>query len=389
MSGRTPIVVSGALANRPGNGGGASVRMTWVEGLRRLGFDVWFVEQIARETLQGTAGGSVADERPAPVRFFEAVTGRFGLAGRCGLLDETGGRVAGVGLPALEGVAAEAAMLVNLGGHLTLPSLLRRFRRKAYVDLDPGFTQFWHAAGVGQLGLAEHDHFFTVGLGIGRPGCSIPTDGIRWHPLPPPVVLDEWTEGSDGGGAFTTIASWRGTFGPVAHGGRTFGLKVHEFRKFLGLPARVPARFEIALDIHPAEARDLDALRGHGWRIRNPRRVAKDPDAYRRYIQGSSAEFSAAQGIYVETASGWVSDRTVRYLAAGKPALVQETGVSRHLPAGEGLIAFRTEDEAVAGAGRIAADYATHRARALELAAEHFDSDTVLGHLLETTGTAP
>jgi hypothetical protein len=165
-------------------------------------------------------------------------------------------------------------------------------------------------------------------------------------------------------------------------------LKVHEFRKFIDLPRRVPLTFEMALNIHPAEGRDLNLLREHGWRIIDPVVVAADPDGFRNYVQHSAAEFSVAQGVYVHTHSGWFSDRTVRYLASGKPALVQDTGFGRNLPTGEGLIAFRTPDEAADGARRIVRDYADHCRAARALAETYFDADTVLGRLVEEVGLA-
>jgi hypothetical protein len=200
-------------------------------------------------------------------------------------------------------------------------------------------------------------------------------------------VLDDWPV-SDTGEAerCTTVATWRGPYGPVEVGGRTYGLKVHEFRKFIELPQRSSQRFEIALDIHPGDDRDLRDLRDHGWAVVDPQRVAGDPDALRAYIQGSGAEFSAAQGMYVDTACGWFSDRSVRYLASGKPVLVQDTGFSRILPVGEGLLAFRTLDEAVAGADEIAGRYSEHSSAARDIAEQHFDSDRVLTRFCEQAG---
>ncbi|MGH9379520.1 MAG: glycosyltransferase [Thermoanaerobaculia bacterium] len=385
----TPVVVGGALANRPGNGGGASVRMTWVAALRRLGFDVWFVEQMARDVATDAQGTPVPPERSVQVAFFRQVTRRFGLTDRCALLDDNGNRLVGARLQRLQQVAADSALLVNLGGHLRLPALLRHFRRRIYVDLDPGFTQYWRADGIDGTGIDGHDAHYTVGLNVGRSGCEVPMNGVSWRPLPPPVVLDEWPVQDGGLETFTTVASWRGPFGRVEREGRSFGLKVHEFRKFLDLPAHVPAALEIALDIHPADAQDLDALRQHGWRIVDPRQRVPDPDSYARYVCGSGAELSVAQGIYVETRCGWISDRTVRYLAAGRPALVQDTGLGDHVPVGEGLIVFRTFAEAVTGAEAIAVDYAIHRARARQLAEAYFDSDAVVGRLVEELGAAP
>ena len=374
----TTLVVSGALANKPGNGGEAWVRMSWVEGLRRLGFDVWFIEQVSRELLESTP----------LLPFFRQVTSRFGLDGRCALLDDVGASIEGPPKEELEEVAAEAALLVNISGHLSLPRLLKRFRRKAYVDLDPGFTQFWHAAATNGARLAGHDRYFTVGLNVGQPSCQVPTDGIDWRPLPPPVVLDEWPVTDSDPGILTTIASWRGSFGPIEHRGQTYGLKVHEFRKFLDLPGHVSQKLEIALDIHPADANDLESLRERGWSVVDPRQAIPDPDAYRRYIQNSGAEFSVAQGIYVETGSGWFSDRTVRYLASGKPVLVQDTGFGRLLPTAEGVLGFRTFDDAVAGAREIASNYERHCRAARRIAEEFFDSVWVLGHFIEEVDVA-
>ncbi|MBI3943419.1 MAG: hypothetical protein HY326_10440, partial [Chloroflexi bacterium] len=185
---------------------------------------------------------------------------------------------------------------------------------------------------------------------------------------------------------FTTIASWRGPYGPVHYGGKTFGLKVHEFRRFIQMPELASQAFEIALNIHPADGKDLRLLQQHGWQIVDPRVVAPDPNAFRSYVQTSGAEFSVAQGIYVDTHSGWFSDRTVRYLASGKPVLVQDTGFSQNLPVGEGLLAFRTLEQAVSGAAQIGRDYERHCRGAREIAAAYFDSDKVLSKLIEETG---
>ena len=381
-------VVAGALANRPDNGGGAAVRLDWVRGLGRLGLEVWFVEQIARDRLTPSGGSPTDVEGSREIAFFERILRAAGLEERSALLDERGNRLAGAAADLLAEVAAEAALLVNLGGHLSLPSLLPRFRRRVYVDLDPGYTQLWHAAGLDAARLEGHHHHFTVGLNVGTPRCALPTGGLRWRPLPPPVVLEDWP--ADGGAAerFTTVASWRGPFGRLEHEGRAFGQKAHALRELLPLPARVPAPLELALDIHPGDHRDLDALRAHGWRIADPRRVAGDPESYRRYLAGSAAELSVAQGVYVETRSGWISDRTARYLACGRPALVQDTGYADNFRVGTGLVPFRDLDEAAAGAEAILADYEEHSRGARELAEERFDSDRVLADMLDDVGVA-
>jgi hypothetical protein len=370
----TTVFVAGALANKPGQAGEAWVKLSWLRGLEGLGMDVRFVEELAPSV----------DERAA-VAWFGSVAEAFGLQERATLLRD-GRAISG---PPLEELAdlASAAALVNISGHLTFPALFRAFRRRVMVDIDPGFTQFWHAQELEGTNIEGHDAYFTIGELIGSPGCPIPTGGIAWQPVRQPVVLDDWPVAAAGQpDRFTTIASWRGPFGPVEHEGTLYGLKVHEFRRFIELPRRSPHRFEIALDIHPGDRRDLEGLRARGWSIRDPRDVAGDPDALRDYVQGSGAEFSAAQGMYVETACGWFSDRTTRYLASGHPALVQDTGFSRLLPVGDGLIPFRTLDEAVAGAADIADRYAEHCEAARRLAEEHFESSLVLARFCEQAG---
>jgi hypothetical protein len=184
----------------------------------------------------------------------------------------------------------------------------------------------------------------------------------------------------------TTVASWRGSYGPVEHHGRTLGVKAHEFRKYLELPGRIDQRLELALDIHPDDEVDRRRLLDHGWRLVDPRLHAESPDRFRHYVQASSGEFSVAQEVYVATNSGWFSDRTVRYLASGRPALVQDTGFSRQLPVGAGLVAFSNMEEAVVGAKSIDADYAEHAAAARDIAERHFDSNVVLPRFLDRAG---
>jgi hypothetical protein len=386
----TTVLVAGALANKPGNGGEAWVRLSWVLGLQRLGFAVYFVEQIGRAACVDATGAPAPFEGCANLDYFRQVSEQFGLSGRAALIYAGGEQTYGLGYAELLDLAEAADLLVNISGHLSLEALGRRVRRKAYIDIDPGFTQLWHAGGVAGLRLEEHDFHFTIGENIGTVACPIPTGNIRWRPTRQPVVLEHWPAGDAADpDRFTTVASWRGPYGPVQHGGKTLGLKLHEWRKFVALPSRVRQRCEAALDIHPADAKDLSLLVEQGWQIVSPQTVARDPAAFRRYVQGSGAEFSVAQGIYVETQSGWFSDRTARYLASSRPALVQDTGFGRNLPAGEGLVAFRTLEQAVAGAECIARDYERHRRAARALAEAYFDSNTVLGRLVEEIGVAP
>jgi hypothetical protein len=383
----TTIVVSGALANKPFNGGEAWVRLNWILGFQRLGCEVYFVEQIDRGACVDDAGTGVPFTKSINLAYFRHVIEQFGLTDRAVLIYQDGEAIYGLDEPALFSVAKNADLLVNISGHLTWEPLLHCFQHKIYIDIDPGFTQFWHADPASDFQLRDHDAYFTIGENIGAADCPIPTGGIAWKQTRQPVVLEQWpvcTEISAGRKRerFTTIASWRGGYGPVYVGDKVYGLKVHEFRNFVALPQHSPYTFEIALQIHPNDHKDLVLLQSHGWQIVDPTSVAFDPFAFRHYIQRSAAEFSVAQSIYVETNSGWFSDRSVRYLASGKPALVQDTDFSRNYPVGEGLIPFRTMEEAIGGAEAIVRDYERHARAARALAESCFDSDKVLMCLL-------
>jgi hypothetical protein len=309
--------------------------------------------------------------------------GQFGLGHSAALVDATGKRIWGLPERDLMELAREAVALVNISGNLEVERLKNLAKTRLYIDLDPGFTQFWREQGNDGARLDGHHHFYTVGANIGSEDCPIPTNGLSWRPVNQPVVLDDWPMAPhEKGDRFTTVGSWRGGFGPVQVGDRVFGQKVHQFRKFIAIPTLAEGQFEIALDIHPEEVNDLCLLRKHGWRLKDPREVARDPLSFRRYVQESSTEFSVAQGMYVDTSSGWFSDRTVRYLASGKPALVQDTGFTRRLPVGEGLLTFRTIEEAVAGAESIRRDYPRHVEAARWIAAKFFGADRVLRALL-------
>jgi len=378
------VIVSGALANKPGQGGEAWVRLNWVLGFRELGWKVYFIEEIASAACRDTEGRAVVFAASVNRAYFERVIRDFGLEGSASLICDQGAEIFGADAKQLANLAARSELLVNISGHLRYEPVFARVKRRIYVDIDPGFTQFWTAQGNSGAHLEGHDQLFTIGENIGLPDCPIPTCGRHWLHTRPPIVLSQWpVVTSPHLDRFTTIANWRGPFGPVTFAGTTYGLKVHEFRKILSLPQRTGQRFGMALNIHPADGRDLDALSKAGWEIENPVSAAGDPNKFRDFIQRSAAEFSVSQGIYAQTRSGWFSDRTAAYLATGKPALVQDTGFSRHLPVGDGLVPFHTVEEAANGAIRIAADYTRHCHAARAIAEEHFDSRRVIARFLE------
>lgn len=385
----TTALVASVVATKWRNGGNAAAVLNWVNALRKLGIQTYFVEQISSAQCVGEDGQAAPFEQSLNASYFEHVMGGAGLGAASALVCDGGAETRGLACQDLLDIAEAADFLLNITGHLTLEPLLRRLRRKVYLDLDPGYTQFWHASGQ-DVRLGNHDIHFTIGENIGTAACPIPTSGIRWHHTRQPIVIEPSVEqaGREWTGHFTTVASWRGAYGPVQDGSTMFGLKVHEFRKFIDLPQRADAAFEVALDIHPDDARDRHALQSHGWTLLNPRDVVPDPESFDEFIHHSDAEWSVAQGIYVSTNSGWFSDRSARYLAAGKPVLVQDTGFSRILPTGEGLLSFHSMDDVLTGIRDIERDPRRHGEAARAIACDHFDSDRVVGRMLDIVEAA-
>ena len=377
----TTVIVSGAVANKHRHGGSAWVRMSWAEGLRSLGFDVVFVEELDAAHAVDAAGRPASFAASANAAAFDATMAAFGFTGSSALVSADGTQIRGLARDELDDRMRDAALLVNITGHLRRPELLALPRRRAFVDLDPGYTQVWLAEGH-DVGAGGHDLHFTVGANIGTPRCELPTGGVRWRAIRQPVVLERWPVVDAPFTRFTTVGSWRGAYGPITWRGRTYGVKAHEFRPLADVPRRSGLPFEAVLDIHEADASDAARLEAGGWALRSAS-LTGDPDGFARYVRGSGAEFSAAQGVYVHTRSGWCSDRTVRYLASGRPALVQDTGQRDTLPVGAGLMTFTTPADAVRKARRMVADHGRHRAAARRLAEEHFSPEAALAPLLE------
>ena len=380
-----PILIAGSLAQRPGHGGHAWVFLQYLLGLRRLGWDVLFLDEIQPEMCVDAQGRACSPGQSWNLRWFVDLMQRFGLGESFSLSLGRGEQV--IGLPrakVLERVKASAAVL-NVMGYLSDPAILAAAPRRVFFDIDPGFGQMWRALGLADV-FAGHDDFVTIGENVGLPGCEVPTCGLRWITTPQPVVLEHWPATPDQTGHYSSVASWRGPFGPIDYQGRRYGLRVHEFRKFLALPQRTGQSFHVALDIDPAETGDLALLQQNGWVLDDPRTAACDPWAYRDYLQRSRAEFMVAKNLYVATRGGWFSDRSICYLASGKPVIAQDTGFRHRYPGQHGLLLFSTLDEALDAVAAVEGDYPRHAQAARGIAEEHFDSDRVLTKLLTKLG---
>jgi hypothetical protein len=379
------IAIAGSLAQKPGRGGHTWVFLQYLLGLRKLGWDVVFLDRLDPEMCRDETGAPVPLERSWNARYLRDVMSGFGLDSSYALFRGDGAAALGLSrAEVLERVAASAA-LINVMGFFDDREILAAAPMRVFLDIDPGFGQMWQALGLADV-FHGHDRFVTIAENIGRNDCPIPTCGLAWITTRQPVVMDQWP---DGGAVTTTnppitsVASWRGAYAPIAYEGTLYGLRAHEFRKFAPLPTLTSARFELALDIHQADAKDIDLLCDNGWSLIGPGRAAGNPWCYREYIHGSSAELMIAKGMYVQTRSGWFSDRSICYLASGRPVLAQDTGLEGVLPTGAGLITFTTLDQAAEATRAISRDYTFHARAARRLAADYFDSSVVLGALLQ------
>ena len=382
------IAVAGSLAQKPRQGGHTWQFLNYLLGLRRLGWDVLFLDRLESGMCFDPTGEPCDVDDSINLRYFREVMGRFGL-GECFSLDyDRGARSIGRSRREVLDFLRTSAALVNVMGFLVDEEFLAAAPLRVFLDTDPGFGQMWCDLGQADL-FRGHDRHVTIAENIGGGECLIPTCGIDWITWRQPIVLEHWPAQPPSpppGARFTSIGSWRGPYAPVEHRGRTYGLRVHEFRKFITLPRLTGADFEVALDIHAAESRDLAMLGDHGWALADPTAVACDPWVYRGYVTGSAAEFMATKGMYVDTRSGWFSERSICYLASGRPVIAQDTGLAGLYPLGSGLLAFSTVDEAAAAVAEVRADYARHSRAARDFAVEYFDSDKVLPRLLAAVG---
>jgi hypothetical protein len=366
------ILLSGMVAGDPRQGGATWAVLQYFLGLRSLGHDVLLVEPLRREPTSVTADYFRSLSLPAD---------------RAALLlgpEET----VGTSYQEIVGFAGEADLLINISGMLADERIVDQVPVRAFLDLDPGFNQVWSLTGE-DMGFDRHTHFVSVGQLVGDAKSHVPTCGRSWVTTLPPVVMDLWPVADPGPAeAFTTIGHWR-SYGSLEHEGIHYGQRAHSLRKLFELPKRAPGRFELALGIHPDEEADLTALRQNGWELVDPEEVAGTPEDYAGYIRHSFGELGIAKSGYVDSGSGWFSDRSACYLASGRPVIAQGTGFEEVLPVGEGLLSFATLGEAISAVEAVRSQVDLHRARARELAEDLFDARKVLSRLLVELASSP
>jgi hypothetical protein len=370
---RLKILLAGMVAGDPYQGGATWAVLQYFLGLRSLGHDVALVEPLRGEL------------DPATVDYFRLLALP---EDRAALLQPASRRTIGMPYEEIARFGGEADLLINISGMLADERVVEAIPIRAFLDLDPGFNHVWHLSGEG-MGLERHTHFASVGQLVGTRGSRVPACERSWIVTLPPVILDLWPLAAPSGSvAFTTIGNWR-SYGSMEYEGVGYGQRAHSLRQLFGLPRRVTAPFELVLGIDPAEKADLEALERNGWRLVDPRRMAGSPQLYADYIRGSYGELGVAKSGYVNSRSGWFSDRSACYLASGRPVVAQETGFGEVLPVGEGLLTFATEGEAADAVEAVRARPQLHRTRAREIAEDLLDSRKVLPALLVELMSSP
>ena len=366
------ILFAGIIARYP-FGGVTWCSLMYLQGLRALGHEVFYIEDTG-ECVYDPVLNTRATDPTYGTTYIQRALEPFGLGDRWAFVNYDG-TYHGQSADTVRRYAADADLFINLsGGSWFWRDEYAGIPRRVFIDSDPTFTQLaiakaepWYVAF-----FERFTHLFTFGANIGTPASVVPVGPFTWHKTWQPVVLDEWRTDQPPGRAFSTVMTWQiESFADVG------GNKDQEFVKYMDLPSRTPQPFELAIN------GPQSLLRQHGWATVDAMAVSRTPGQYREFIHGSRAEFGVAKHTYVASRSGWFSDRTECYLASGRPALVQDTGWSAHLPSGEGLLAFSSPDEAVAGIAAINADYARHARRAREIAGDCFGADHVLRRLLE------
>jgi hypothetical protein len=282
-----------------------------------------------------------------------------------------------------------ADVFINVSGGTLLRDAYLPCRRKVLIDTDPGWNHFrnyprWDAnpGWYGSNGYRAHDFFFTYAERIGQPDCPLPNLGLSWQPTRPPVVMNCW-ETEPPGDKWTTVMTWKNFPETIAHDGVTYGTKEMEFGRVETLPSRIAGRFEIAVG---GAAAPIDDWRALGWSVVDSQAVSRTAEDYRHYVQRSRGELSVAKNVYVATRCGWFSCRSVCYLAAGRPVVVQDTGYPGAIPTGDGLFAFTNLEEAIRGIEAVQADSRRHERSARQIAETYFAAPVVLGRLLAHIG---
>jgi hypothetical protein len=375
------VIGSGFVAKYPNGGGVPWVPLQYLRGFRDLGCDAYWLEVVAStgdwETDQGFIDTFLGRAAELGVSQWTA------LAFYPNGMEHPGDRIVhGIAAPELDARCRDA-ILLNLAASLN-EQLREPFARTILFDLDPGLFQIW--AAQWNIGVGRHDVHLTIGQHLGSPDSPIPLNGVEWIRTWPAVHLPSWPAIENPGNAYTTVTQWWS--GESAWiGSELFDCsKRNSFVQFIDLPRKVAVPLELAANIHPIETGEHALFTSHGWRLVAPEVETRTPQQYQRYIQESRGEFGCAKPGYVKGRTGWVSDRTVCYLASGRPCVLQDTGAAAHLPPSRAIGFFSTVDEAANLLADIEGDYRRACVEARQVAEDVFATSVLLPPILAAVG---
>ncbi len=392
MSDKLRIVVTGLTVTYP-FGGVFWDYFQYVLGFKKLGHDVLYLEDTGKWCYDPNSGTFVESGKNN-ARILTNVLREIDpeLSDKWSFRDSTG-EIFGQSWDTVVRFCKSADIFLHVSASCWMREEYFAAKKVVFIDSDPLYTQASipkYIKGTATNDEREriemikrHDHHFTFGENIGRPGCLVPDDLLDWIPTRQPVVMgcfkDKHVPLKERRRAFTTVASWEPKEeGPVIDGKKYTG-KSTEFLKFMNLPEKNAATFEIALS-GPAP---YDTLKNHGWNIIDGYSVSKDPWIYRDYLANSFSEWSVAKNAYVESNSGWFSCRSACYLALGVPVVVQDTGFKNAIPTGEGVVTFNNPGDCIEAVEDVLQRPEIHSKAAREIAEEYFESDKVLSSLIE------
>jgi hypothetical protein len=353
-------------------------------GLRRLGYDVYYVEATAVWPFNATS-----DDCTFPVTYISTLLNRFGFEGKWAYVAaHSDNRCYGLSELEVKELYARADAIINLFGGTILRDEHMRCPIRIYLETDPVVHQLRIANGEQRYIdlVGAHTALFTWGFNYGEPDCGVPVTPFTYNPTRPPVILDYWDSPCNPAARyFTTIGHWDQSVKDLEYDGQRYSWSKHrEFLKILELPRRTEQEFSLALAIDEPTA--VQMLEGHGWRVEDAYEVSQTLESYREYIWGSRGEITVAKDMNVRLRSGWFSERSACYLAAGKPVVTQETGFSKSLPTGLGLFAFQNLDDIAPAIEAINGDYRRHSQAAKEIAAEYFSAEALLQQMMTKAG---
>jgi hypothetical protein len=357
-------------------------------GLRRLGYDPYYIEDSGRwiydpalNALSPDATGNL--KSVVPVLEAHGFKERWAFRG-----NYPGGRCYGMTEKNILRLYRQANAFLNVTGAQELRDEHMACRRRIYVETDPVAAQIKVAQGNKETiaALTAHDTHFSYGGNFGKPDCRVPLEGLNWLPTVQPVVLDLWENNlaESNGAAFNTIATWHNKGKDIVYKGETYyWSKDREFKKILDLPKRRSVPFELAVGV---DGKTRQLLRANQWSVTNPIKLSSDTTSYRDFILRSRGEFTVAKDQNIRLRSGWFSDRSACYLAASRPVINQDTAFGSYLPTGKGLFSFQTMDDILGAIDEIESDYEGNCRAAREIAAEHFAAEKVLQSLTTRAG---